>query len=122
MDGGAYIGGVGLDQFSPPDKRARIEYRLGRPFRGKGYATEAASRVCEIAFGTLGFHRIETGVVAPNLASSAVLERLGFRLEGRARDRTRIDGKWEDDLLYGLVQPDFRRFNPQGQAPAGPRS
>ena len=107
---GAYVGGVGLDGFRPRDGLAHIGYWLGREYWGRGYATEAASRVCEVAFSTLGLHRIETGVVLSNRRSSAVLKRLGFRLEGRSRERTRVDQAWEDDLFYGLLKPELRPF------------
>lgn len=106
----AYLGGVGLDGFRPRDGLAHIGYWLGREYWGQGYATEAVSKVCELAFSKLGLHRIETGVVSPNRRSSAVLKRLGFRLEGRSRERTRIDRTWEDDLLYGLLKPEVHPF------------
>jgi ribosomal-protein-alanine N-acetyltransferase len=41
------------------------------------------------------------------MRSARVLERLGFRHEGLARDYLFIDGDWRDHNLTALVNPDF---------------
>ena len=41
-----------------------------------------------------------------NAASTRVLEKVGFRLEGRARQYLKIDGQWQDHSLYALLHDD----------------
>jgi len=42
-----------------------------------------------------------------NIASSKVLEKSGFSLEGRMRQERYRYGKWHDMLKYGLLRPEF---------------
>ena len=58
------------------------------------------------AFGRLGLHRLEAACCPDNDASRRLLLKAGFELEGRARDYLKIDGRWRDHLLFGLVHGD----------------
>ena len=40
--------------------------------------------------------------VPNNVASKRLLERLGFDEEGYAKDYLRINGRWEDHILFSL--------------------
>ncbi len=51
-------------------------------FEAQGYMTEGLSLVLDCAFEELGFHRLEANVQPANVASSALVKRLGFRKEG----------------------------------------
>ena len=55
-----------------------LGYWYGRPFWGRGFATEAAQAVVEHAFEVLGTTALTSGVYADNPASGRVLEKLGF--------------------------------------------
>ncbi len=44
---------------------------------------------------------------ARNVASAALLRRLGFTLEGRRRAHTWIKGEWTDDLVFGLLADEW---------------
>ena len=68
------------------------------------------------AFATLRLHRIEASCLPHNEASTKLLERAGFTREGYARAYLRIDGLWQDHLLYGLLETD-----PLPVRPARPR-
>jgi len=59
---------------------------------GHGYATEAARAIVAFGFDTLGLHRIAATCVADNAASAHVLEKIGFRREGRLREVARYKG------------------------------
>ena len=41
-----------------------------------------------------------------NWPSRLLLESLGFRCEGLARDYLKIDGRWQDHALYALLDTD----------------
>ena len=51
----------------------------------------------------LRLHRIEAATMLSNVASIRVLESCGFTREGLARAYLKINGRWEDHLLYARV-------------------
>jgi [ribosomal protein S5]-alanine N-acetyltransferase len=57
-------------------------------------------------FQTLGFHRLEAACLPSNTASIKLLEKTGFKREGLARRYLRINGVWQDHLLYALLDSD----------------
>ena len=109
-DTGELVGGVGLEVRSPRDRRGHLGYWVQREHWGHGYASEAASRLCEEAFGTLRLHRLETEIVEGNTRSRAVLTRLGFRSEGFERDQWLIDGKYRRGERFGLLAHEFHPY------------
>lgn len=56
----------------------RLGVWLGEGWRGRGYATEAAGAVLELAFLGLRLPRVVAGCLTDNPASGRVLEKLGF--------------------------------------------
>ena len=58
------------------------------------------------AFTTLRLHRIEAACLPTNEASIRLLEGAGFAREGFARAYLRINGTWQDHVLYGLLESD----------------
>ena len=53
--------------------------------------------------------RIEAACLPDNLASQALLRRIGFGEEGYAREFLRINGRWQDHLLFGMLRDDWRQ-------------
>ena len=53
-------------------------------------------------------HRIEAACLPSNEASQALLQRMGFNEEGYARGFLRINGRWQDHLLFGMLRDDWR--------------
>jgi RimJ/RimL family protein N-acetyltransferase len=102
---GALIGGAGLHDLSVDSTVAGLGYWIGRPYRGRGYATEAADRLARLALGPLGRHRVEADVFPFNRASMAVLRRAGFVREGIAREVHRKDGRWLDEVRFARLAP-----------------
>lgn len=80
-----------------------VGYWIGLPHAGQGLATAAVRALASHAFGSLRLHRLEAACVPHNHASRRVLEKSGFRLEGRARAYLKINGVWADHLLFGLL-------------------
>jgi len=82
--GGALMGRCGLQRI-PETEEVEIDFLLGKPFWGHGFATEAASAGLDYARTALVAPRI-VGIVHPeNLASRRVLEKIGMRFAERAR-------------------------------------
>src|ERR1035437_800067 len=56
--------------------------RLGLPYWGQGYATEALHAVIDYAFTDLGHEALQAGARVTNPASRRVLEKCGFQWTG----------------------------------------
>ena len=82
---------------------ASLGYWMGVTYAGRGYMREAVSTLLPVAFGTLRLHRIEAASMLNNAASIRVLEVCGFEREGIARSYLKINGRWEDHILYARV-------------------
>lgn len=83
-----------------------LGYKLDRRMQGQGYMTEAATGAIEFAFDALNLHRIMAAYMPHNQRSAALLRRLGFTVEGVARDYLYIAGEWRDHVLTSLINPD----------------
>jgi 8-oxo-dGTP diphosphatase len=79
------VGVVGL-RIDAERRSGRLGYWVGRRFWGHGVATEAAGRLARWALANLDLDRLEAGVITDNLASAAVLRRIGFRQTGEGTD------------------------------------
>jgi ribosomal-protein-alanine N-acetyltransferase len=87
---------------------ATIGYSVDANRQGRGYATEAAGAVVRYAFDVLNLHRLETSYHPANERSGRVLRKLGFVVEGYARDHLLINGAWQDSILVSLTNPSWR--------------
>jgi RimJ/RimL family protein N-acetyltransferase len=102
---GEAVGGVGLEPMADVYRlTATVGYWLGESFWGRGFATQALRAISAYAFSTFDLHRLEAAVFAWNLASSRVLEKAGYSLEGRLRRSIIKDGRIADTLLYARLR------------------
>jgi [ribosomal protein S5]-alanine N-acetyltransferase len=100
------LGSVSLtDIRRGPLQSAELGFGLDHRAQGQGYMTEAVRAVCDHAFGPLGLHRIQANHLPENHRSAAVMRRLGFAVEGLARELVLIDGRWRDHVLTALLAP-----------------
>jgi ribosomal-protein-alanine N-acetyltransferase len=88
---------------------ASLGYWMGVTYAGRGYMTDAVGALVPFAFDSLGLHRLEAACLSHNVASARVLEKCGFRREGRARRYLKINGAWQDHDLYARLAEDPRR-------------
>ncbi len=85
-----------------------IGYWVGEPHARQGYMTAAVRVLVPFVFESLGFHRIEAACLESNAASRRLLEKCGFQHEGLARKYLKINGQWQDHLLYAAIHEDLR--------------
>jgi ribosomal-protein-alanine N-acetyltransferase len=82
-----------------------LGYFLGEREQGRGYMTEALRGAIDYIWAELGLHRIEASYRPANERSGRVLKRLGFVVEGYARDYLFLDGAWQDHVRTALTNP-----------------
>ena len=107
LDDGRVIGVCSLFNLSGQNRRAEIGYALARDTWGQGWMDEALRALVAHAFGPLGLHRLEADIDPRNAASARALQRLGFREEGRLRERWIVAGEVSDSGLWGLLARDW---------------
>lgn len=85
---------------------AHIGYWVGQEYARNGYARASVRAVLRFAFEDLGLHRVSAAVQADNEASINLLETTGFTKEGLARAYLKVNGSWEDHLIYARLSSD----------------
>jgi [ribosomal protein S5]-alanine N-acetyltransferase len=86
-----------------------LGYSLSEIEQGKGYMTEALKTAIHYLFNEQNFHRIMANYMPRNQRSGNVLRRLGFLVEGYARDYLLINNQWEDHILTSLTNPNWQQ-------------
>ncbi|MGZ3519195.1 MAG: GNAT family N-acetyltransferase [Vulcanimicrobiaceae bacterium] len=89
-------------------QNCNMGYSLGNAFVGCGYMTEACCAAIDFMFRTVGLHRIAAAYMPHNHRSAAVLKRLGFQVDGVARNYLYLGGAWQDHILTSLLNPNPR--------------
>lgn len=103
---GAFLGMVGLSVVSWYPDQLQLGWRLGPQHQGQGYATEAAARWLAHGFDVVGRDEVHAMADVPNLASIAVMERLGMRW---VHDADHVDGDEEFRAsLYVITADEWR--------------
>lgn len=106
-DASGLVGMIGLHGIR--DGAAEIGFWVTAPARRRGYLTEAANAVVDLAFGPMRLERVEWRGVVGNGASAAAAQKLGFRYEGLLRKGLgRIGGGRHDGHVAGLLATDRR--------------
>ena len=103
-------GVIFLHSYSKKDKSAKLAMGLLRADDlGQGYGTRALHLLLgEVFDGDLGLHRLSLRVLSYNTRAIAVYEKAGFQIEGRERQSARVVGKWHDDVMMGLLAPEWK--------------
>jgi len=112
---GYLVGGAGLAGLDVEGShRAEVGYWIANPFRGKGLASAAIARLCDLGFGIFGLERLFAHVFTFNHASARVLERCGFRYEGTLRHHEKKNGRFVDVTVYGLTKEHYLMLQRRG--------
>jgi RimJ/RimL family protein N-acetyltransferase len=99
-----HFGNIKLGALNRLYSRADIGIMIGdQACWGKGYATEAISCLCRIAFDTIGIRRLTAGAYASNKGSIKAFLKAGFRQEGVLNGHWMLNGKSEDGVLLGKM-------------------
>ncbi len=89
-----------------PAQCAKLGYWVGQAYARQGFARASVRAATQFCFEHLGLHRIEAAVKPDNLPSIKVLEAVGYCREGISRGYLKIDGTWQDHILYAKLSSD----------------
>ncbi len=104
----AHVGNVVLDQIDLVTSKARLSIYIGEAeARGRGVGRRAATLAVDLAFGSLGLHKVWLTVHTGNHAAIATYKAIGFVVEGTHREEFILDGTRVDELYMGLLRSDL---------------
>jgi ribosomal-protein-alanine N-acetyltransferase len=108
------VGGIGYTLHQDVERiSAEVGYWLGTTFWGRGIMTAALRAVTAYAFRQHHeLRRIYAVPYAWSTASAHVLEKAGYRLEGRMRQSAIKDGQVIDQLLYAILRDETTMNSP----------
>jgi len=85
-----------------------LGYNLAQNKQRLGYMTEILPLAINFAFDKMRIHRVMANYMPSNERSGRLLKRLGFTVEGYARDYLCLNGKWEDHILTSFSNANWK--------------
>jgi RimJ/RimL family protein N-acetyltransferase len=105
--GGDFVGGCNINNIDQKNGTFSVGMQVDRDHRGKGYGTAAMRILLRYAFLELRLNKWYGSVLDGNTASIAMLKKLGCAQEGVRRQMVYTDGKYLDEILFGLTKEEF---------------
>ncbi len=107
-DQSEFVGAAALRDVSfGVDWSCVLGYSLDKDYQGQGLALEGVSAVVDFAVNALNLRRVEACYMPGNLRSAALLNKLGFEVEGLLRSSLMVNGEWEDHVITSLINPSW---------------
>jgi RimJ/RimL family protein N-acetyltransferase len=106
------IGIFQVRELEPGFGTAEWGFAIGSPYWGTGVFQEGAALVLDFVFETIGVHRLEARAAVQNGRGNGALLKMGAVQEGLLRKSFLRNGVYLDQVLYGLVDEDWRANRP----------
>jgi ribosomal-protein-alanine N-acetyltransferase len=102
------IGIFQVRSLEPGFGTAEWGFAIGSDFWGTGVFHEGAGLVLDFAFETIGVHRLEARAAVRNGRGNSALQKMGAVQECRLRNSFLKNGEYHDQVLYSLLDTDWR--------------
>jgi len=102
------IGIFQLRESEPGFGTAEWGFAVGSEFWGTGVFQQGAELMLEFAFNTVGVHRLEARAAVLNGRGNGALLKMGAVQEGILRKSFQKNGDYLDQVLYAIVEDDWR--------------
>jgi ribosomal-protein-serine acetyltransferase len=107
VDRGRIVGSAGMHGVDWVNGSVELGYWLAADAEGSGIMSAAVEALLRLAFEELELNRVQVCVAVQNARSRAVVERLGMRFEGIAREHYRLGDTYHDDALYAMLASEW---------------
>ncbi len=101
------VGGVNINSIDMRNGTFSIGMQIDRDHRDKGYGSAALEILFDYAFFERRLNKFNNRVLEGNVPSARVLEKMGCVKEGIRRSTVYMNGKYMDEILYGLTKDEW---------------
>jgi RimJ/RimL family protein N-acetyltransferase len=105
----AVVGEVSMIWTDATAAQAELRFAINPRYGRRGYGTEAVAAILDFGFEAFGFHRVFVRCGAKNSRAVKLLKSLGMRLEAHFREHALYRGEWNDELLFAILEREWRR-------------
>jgi ribosomal-protein-alanine N-acetyltransferase len=112
------VGLFQIRQLEPGWGTSEWGFALGSPYWGSGVFLDGARLVVDFAFEAIGVHRLEARAAVRNGRGNGALRKAGAVQEGVLRKSFLRNGEYLDQVLWTIVDEDWRRARPAAAPPA----
>lgn len=106
-EGEEVVGNLSLHNINRMMLTAEIGYMISPQARGKGFATYCVRYLTQLCFEKTPLRKLIAYVHEDNIPSARVLEKNGYKAEGLLREHYLIDGKPENEIIFGILAKEW---------------
>lgn len=107
---GELVGAANIRDWNNRHGTFTFAIRIYRAYQRKGYARDAVRLLLRYGFGELRCQKANSATLASNQASINLHHTLGFQDEGRLRRNCYTNGRYQDEVLFGLTREEFEQM------------
>lgn len=100
-----YLGTISLKNIDEKASSAEYAISMRACAHGSGAAADGTEAVLNIAFNTLGLHRVYLNVLADNGRANAFYRKMEFSFEYSEKNAVQINGIYRDLNWYAVTKP-----------------
>jgi RimJ/RimL family protein N-acetyltransferase len=101
------VGGISFYARNRKNGTFSFGLNIARPHWRKGYGADAGRILFRYAFWERRYQKCNSACVEDNTSVIALHKKLGFKEEGRRRRNFFLNGRYYDDLLFGMTREEF---------------
>lgn len=106
---GDNVGAFNLNSIDERNGTFSIGMQIDRNHRGKGYGTSAMTILLNYAFNERRLNKFNVSVIDGNIGSATMLKKIGCQEEGVRRQVIYTNGRYYDEILFGLTRDEFNK-------------
>ena len=104
---GRVVGAVGTVTWDRVNESAEVGYFVVGDHEGKGLMYRAVGAFVDHLFEAESMNRVSARIMTTNARSRALVERLGFTLEGVHRQEYKLRGEHKDMTVYSILRSEW---------------
>ena len=106
---GKFIGNAYMFDIDERNGTFSIGIILDQKMRGQGFGTSAMSILLDYAFNERRLHKYNLYIVEGNTSSETMFKKLGCKHEGVVRETIFHQGKYLNEIHYGITADEFNK-------------
>lgn len=104
------VGTIDVDDCDAKNGTFKYAMTVFPPYRGKGYAKDMIKTILRHYFFELRYQKATICVYSFNNPSIALHKKLKFVEEGRLRNMIYTNGKFYDEIYFGITKEEFKNL------------